>query len=60
MNTCNNLTPPSPPLSPKGTSFGASGGECAGGELTTSPSPVKGRAGEGFAFHLTPARSHHA
>jgi hypothetical protein len=51
MNTRYNLTPPSPPLS---------GGECAGGELTTSPSPDKGRAGEGFAFHITLARSHHA
>mgnify|MGYP001765536796 CR=1 FL=1 len=46
------LTPPSPPLSPKGTSFGASGGEA------TAPSPEKGRAGEGLRFlpyekHLT-------
>ncbi len=51
MNTRNTLTPPSPPFS---------GGECAGGELTTYPSPVKGRAGEGFAFHLTLTRSYHA
>ncbi len=34
------LTPPSPPLS---------GGESDGGESTATPSPDKGRAGEGFA-----------
>ena len=37
-------TPPSPPLSPKGTSFGASGWE------QDTPSPEKGRAGEGLGF----------
>ena len=35
------LTPPSPPLS---------GGECDGGNSTATPSPDKGRAGEGFAI----------
>lgn len=34
------LTPPSPPLS---------GGESASGKSTATPSPDKGRAGEGFA-----------
>ncbi len=36
------LTPPSPPLSV---------GESAGGNSTASPSPDKGRAGEGLKFH---------
>ncbi len=44
------LTPPRPPLS---------GGESAGGNCTASPSPDKGRVGEGLKFlayeaHLTP------
>ncbi len=43
----NTLTPPCPPLS---------GGELAGGGSTASPSPDKGRAGEGLKFHANEKR----